>query len=136
MRIWLIAGMFLAAAIAQVGQPVDSTFERLSKIDRFAFGPTGYAGVTSQGEKDYKLILSRPSAIADFERLVLVGNPQAKSYALVGIRVLNVNRFKELAHSLSDSNEEVVTQSGCIVFHKSFKAVLSRIEAGEYSNGR
>jgi hypothetical protein len=128
--------MLLAATVAQAGEPIDSTFERLAKVDTFAFGPTGHAGVISQGEKDYRLILSRPSAIADFERLVSAGNPQAKSYALVGIRVLNVNRFKELSHSFRDSKEEVVTQIGCIIFDMPFKAVLDRIEAGEYSKGK
>ena len=63
---------------------------------------------------------------------MVVGNPQAKSYALVGIRELNVNRFKELSHSLRNSKEVVLTQIGCISFHESFNAILNRIEAGEY----
>jgi hypothetical protein len=110
MRLCIISTALLAAAIAASGQPSDSTFERIAKVDRFAFGGIGYAGITSQGEKDYKLILSRPSAVADFERLLSVGNPQAKSYALVGIHALNPNRFKELSRSLHDSKEEVLTE--------------------------
>jgi hypothetical protein len=110
MRLCIISTALLAAAIAASGQPSDSTFERIAKVDRFAFGGIGYAGITSQGEKDYKLILSRPSAVADFERLLSVGNPQAKSYALVGIHALNPNRFKELSRSLHDSKEEVLTR--------------------------
>jgi hypothetical protein len=102
----------------------------------FAFGPTGYVGVISVGEKNYKLILSRPSAEADFERLVSTGNPQAKSYALVGIRVINPNRFKELSTSLRDSEEEVTTQSGCIVSNETLGKLLKRIEAGDYSAGK
>src|ERR1700730_10598275 len=102
----------------------------------FAFCPTGYAGIISQGEKDYKLILSRPSAMADFERLFSAGNPQAKSYALLGIRAANPNRFKELSSSLRDSKEDVTTQSGCIVFQESLGDVLKHIERGDYSAGR
>ncbi|HEX9111680.1 MAG TPA: hypothetical protein VF845_09395 [Terriglobales bacterium] len=136
MRLWIVAALLLAAAVGQAEEPFDSTFERLAKVDQFAFGPTGYAAVISQGEKDYQVILSRPSAIADFERLFSVGNLQAKCYALVGLRTLNRKRFYELSHSLRDSKEEVVTQKGCIIFHKPLTDVLKRIEAGEYSMGK
>ena len=133
-RLWIVAAVLVAMAIAQVAEPVDSVFDRLSKVEIFAFGPTGYAGAISQGEKDYKMILSRPSAIADFERFFSAGNPQAKSYALVGIRAIKPNRFKELSSSLRDSKEEnVTTQSGCIVSHKSLGTVLKHIDAGDYS---
>jgi hypothetical protein len=111
MKIWIIATLLLAIAMAQATESVDSTLERLAKVDIFAFGPTGYAGVISQGERDYKLILSRPSAMADLVRLFSSGNSQAKCYALVGIRTLDGSRFKELSKSVRDSKEEVLTQS-------------------------
>ena len=133
MKAWIVLAVFLSAASAQVSAPVDATFERLAKVEMFALGPTGYAGVISQGEKDYKLILSRSSVMADFERLFSAGNPQAKSYALVGIRAINPNRFKELSSSLRDSKEDVTTQSGCIVSHESLGTVLKHIEAGDYT---
>jgi hypothetical protein len=72
----------------------------------------------------------------DFERLLSVGNPQAKGYALVGIRAVDPNRFKELSHSLHDSKEEIMTERGCIVAHESLGTVLNRIERGEYSKGK
>jgi len=65
MRLWIVAAVFLAMAIAQAAESVDATFDRLAKADVFAFGPTGYAGIISRGEKDYRVILSRPSAMAD-----------------------------------------------------------------------
>jgi|HubBroStandDraft_2_1064218.scaffolds.fasta_scaffold90501_2 hypothetical protein len=136
MRLWIITALLLAAAAAQSGGSSDSTFERLAKVDRFAFGGIGYAGVISQGEKDYKVIFSRPSAMADFERLLLVGNSQAKGYALVGIRALGPSRFKELSHSMRDSKEGLLTEKGCIVSHEPLGVVLNRIEAGEYSKGK
>jgi len=132
----LILAVLLGTATSQSGGPSDSTFERLAKVERFAFGGIGYAGVISQGEKDYKVILSRPSAMMDFERLLSVGNPQAKGYALVGIRALDLSRFKELSHSLRDSKEELSTERGCIVSHESLRTVLNPIEAGEYSKGK
>lgn len=123
------------AASAQTPATSDATFDRLAKVEIFAFGPVGYAGIISLGEKDYKLILSRPSAAADFERLLSIGNPQAKSYGLVGIRAINPNRFKELSGSLRDSKVDVTTESGCIVSHESLGNVLKHIEAGDYSKG-
>jgi hypothetical protein len=136
MRLWIILAVLLLAAIAQAGEPADSTIERLAKVDRFAFGGIGFAGITSQGEKDYKLVFSRSSAMADFERMLSIGNPQARSYALVGIRALNPSRYKELLRSFRDSKEEVVTQKGCIELHESLAEVLKHIEAGEYSRGK
>jgi hypothetical protein len=132
MKLWIVVAVLLAMPVVQAAESVDSTFDRLAKVDVFAFGPTGYAGVISQGEKDYKLILSRPSAMADLERLLSLGNLQAKCYALVRIRTLNGNRFKELSKSLRASKEEVLTQSGCIVSHESIGTVLNRIETGQY----
>jgi hypothetical protein len=38
------------------------------RTDRFAFGGVSYAGVISQGEKDYRAVLSRPTALADLRR--------------------------------------------------------------------
>jgi len=136
MKLWIVlVVLMMSAASAQPSEPVDLTFERLAKVDRFAFGGTGYAEITSQGEKDYKLILARTSALADFEKLLSVGNPQAKSYALFGIRVLNSDRFKELSRNLRESKTEVVTQSGCIEYQERLGTVLEHIEAGEYSKG-
>jgi hypothetical protein len=131
-KLWIVGVVLLAGGIAHAGDSIDSVFNRLALVDRFAFGETGYAGVISPGEKDYKLILARPSALADFERLFSVGNSQAKSYALVGIRKLSPSRFEEVSRLLRDSKEKVLTQSGCIVFHKTLGAVLEQIVAGRY----
>src|SRR5260370_18631148 len=131
----MVLVVLVSAASAQPSEPVDPTFERLAKVDRFAFGGIGYAGITSQREKDYKLILARASALADFEKLLSVGNPQTKSYALFAIRALNPDRFKELSRNLRESKIEVVTQSGCIEYKEPLGTVLKHIEALEYSKG-
>jgi hypothetical protein len=136
MRAWIIlTAVLVSAASAQDPVPLDATFDRLAKVEIFAFGPVGYAGSTSFGEKYYKVILSRPSAAADFERLLSTGNPQAKSYAMVGIRAINPDRFKGLSSSLRDSKTDVTTERGCIVSHESLGTVLKHIEEGEYSKG-
>jgi hypothetical protein len=132
MRIWILAVSLLFVRIAYAGDSVDPVLERLGKVDRFAFGGVGFAGVMSSGEKDYRVILSRPSALLDFEKLFSAGNAQGKSYALMGIRTLDPARFRQISRLLRDSTEEVVTQSGCIVYHESLGTVLKRIDAGAY----
>jgi hypothetical protein len=132
MKLWIITALLFSAA-AQSAQSVDTAFERLAKVGIFAFGGIGYAGVTSSGEKDYRAILARPSAMADFEKLYLSSSPQAKCYALVGIRKLNPQRFEELTESLRGSKEKVTTMHGCIVSSEPLGAVIKQIESGEYS---
>ncbi len=129
-KLWLIPALLVLAA-PQTTQP-DAMLDRLSKVERFAFGPTGYAGVTSAGEKHFRIVLGRSSAVTDFEKLFAEGNVQAKSYALVGIHKLNPTRFKELARPLRDSKESVTTMKGCIISHEPFADILKQIESGEY----
>ena len=123
--------LILSVSIAQAASSSDSTFDRLAKVERFAFGGTGYAGTISEGEKDYKEILSRPTALKDFERLYAVGNLQAKCYALVGIRTLNPKKFEEVSEPLRGETIEVITQRGCMVMHEPLGNIVKEIAAGE-----
>ncbi len=133
MKPWIITILLiLSVPIAQAASSSDSTFDRLAKVDRFAFGGTGYAGTISEGEKDYKVILSRPTPLKDFERLYAVGNLQAKCYALVGIRTLNQKKFVELYEPLRGETIEVITQHGCKVMHEPLGNIVKEIAAGEY----
>lgn len=129
----ILAILLLFVGIASAGEPLDSVLARFAKVGLFAFGGVGYAGITSRGEKDYRLIFSRTTAEADFERLFAVGNAQARAYALVGIHTLDPKRFKQISQPYRDSSEDITTQRGCIVMHESFRAVLKRIETNEFS---
>jgi hypothetical protein len=131
-NVWVVA-VLLFATVLQAPLTVDETFERLAKVEIFAFGPVGYAGTTSAGEKDYKAILSRPTALADFERLYSSGNVMAKAYALVGIRNFSPERFIALAQPMRNSKERITTMHGCIVSHESLGAIVKQIESGRYS---
>lgn len=133
MKIWLIA-LLLFCVGTQAAPTADATLERLAKVSTFAFGGVGFAGVTSLGEKDYKVILSRPSALADFEKLFSSGNLMAKCYALVGIRKLSPGRFEELAKPLRASRDKVMTMHGCIVASEPLGAIVGQIESTKYSN--
>jgi len=129
--LFLFYSCFLTFAV-QANDTVENSFARLSKIDRFAFGLTGYAGVISQGEKDYRIILSGASPIERFESLYKVGNPQAKCYALVGISILRPDRFQELVLTLKRDKTEVITQNGCFVSHMTIGEVVTQIGDGIY----
>ena len=128
---WCFILMALCAAAAETQN--DPAFDRLAHADMFAFGGVGFAGTISQGEKDLRLIMARPSALADFERLFAVGNIQAKAYALVAIHHLDHAKFAELAAPLRESKTPVQTIHGCIVSHESISSLIARIEAGDYS---
>jgi hypothetical protein len=64
--------------ITYAAERSDPIVDRMAEVNLFAFGGVGFAGVISEGERDYRLILSRPSAQADFEKLFAVGTLEAK----------------------------------------------------------
>ena len=106
---------------------------RLVAVDRFAFGGIGFSGILSEGEADYQTILARPSALAEFETIYLVGNPQAVAYALVGIYRLAPDRYRELAQPLRNSKERVLTQRGCLMTVEPLAAIIRHIDSGLYA---
>ena len=117
-------------AVPQTAQ--DPVLDRLPKVERFAFGRTGYTAVISPGEKDYKTVLARSTALADFEKLFAEGNIQAKCYALVGIHKLDLTQFNALVRPLAESKETATTMKGCILSRVPVTQVLKVIAAGKY----
>jgi hypothetical protein len=113
-------------------EKLDPVLGRMGKLELFAFGGVGFAMSISEGEKDFAVVLSRPSATADFERLFAAGNAQAKCYALVGLRQLNRQRFEALAASLRLSKSPVATARGCLMFSVPVSEIVARIQAGSY----
>jgi hypothetical protein len=106
---------------------------RLERVCCFAFGGVGFVLATSQGELDYRTILSRKSVAADLESVFRIGNPQAKCYALTGLRQVNPSRFESLAASLQSSRTCVDVTRGCITFSQPMAEILKQIQSGIYS---
>lgn len=125
----LILSVLFSIAPVLANDPVDAAVNRLSTVERFAFGGVGYAGVTSKGEIDFKFVLAqpKPTALNAFERLYAIGNPQGKSYALSGLKKLAPERFTELLETLAKSTEEVEVMRGCIVSHEPLPEVAKQI---------
>jgi hypothetical protein len=121
-------------ALAQSAGSDSDAVKRLSKVRMFAFGGVGFAGVTSQGEKDFRVIFAEPPAtsLARFENLYADGTPEAKSYALAGIRKLDGSHFKELLQTLQSSQEKVMTMQGCIIEDRTMAQVAKSIDSGQY----
>jgi hypothetical protein len=130
---FLLIPLLLFALVPQSPHPPDAVVERLARVGVFAFGTVGYAAIISPGEKDYKTVLNRSSALEDFERLYTAGNLQAKCYALVGIHRLDPTRFSELIRPLRDSKETVTTMTGCILSREAFGDIIKQIESGRFS---
>src|SRR3569833_237236 len=98
------AVLFAAQTPAEKPITPDHALDRLNEANVFAFGGIGFGGTISEGETAFRALLARSSAGRDFEAAFLRGTPQAKAYALVGLRALNPNRFAELASSLQASS--------------------------------
>jgi hypothetical protein len=120
------------AGAADSTPSADLALSRLANEAIFAFGGVGFAGRTSSGEKDYRLILSRPSAEQAFEKLFSMGTPAAQCYALVALRKLDPAKFEELSLSLRSSTLSVLIMHGCLVGHQSLAALVKGIQAGSY----
>jgi hypothetical protein len=133
MNFWLIP-ILLFVPVPQSAHSPDAVIERLAKTGVFAVGPVGYAAITSPGEKDYRTVFNRGSALEDFEKLYSAGNLQAKCYALAGIHRLDPARFKELVQPLRDSKDTVTTMSGCILSREAFGDIIKQIESGRFSS--
>jgi hypothetical protein len=130
----IVVSVVSAVTAALADDAVTAAVLRLLAVDKFAFGGVGYAGVTSKGEVDFKVLLAQPepTALNAFEKLYATGNPQGKSYALSGIKKLNPKRFKELKESIANSTEEVEVMRGCIVSHEALRDVAKQIDQGKF----
>ncbi len=104
------------------------SFDELSKIKTFAIGPTGYAAVTSHGEKLLLKILESESAKSNFIWMLETGTDEAKLYALYGLRKLNKNESESYFAKYRHHSAEVQTMSGCEIGKEKFSDVLAQIE--------
>jgi hypothetical protein len=69
---WVVLLIVVSTVIAALADDaVTAAVLRLSTVDKFAFSGVGYAGVTSKGEVDFKVLLAQPepTALNAFEKL-------------------------------------------------------------------
>jgi len=106
----------------------------LAEARIFALGGVGFSGKHSEEELRFKAIfaLDRDKATQELERLYSSKNPQAMSYALVGMRKLDRKRYAELLAAARASNVTVTTMWGCIVDSEKLSAVANELDSGKY----
>ena len=133
-KCWIVIVWVMLAPALWAADPVAAATKALSSAGVFAFGGVGYAGQTSLGEIAFKAILAEPpqEALAAFEKVFASGDATARSYALVGIRKLDRNRYKELLRTVEASHDTVLTEHGCIVSRETLGAVAGEIDAGHF----
>ncbi|RKX34319.1 MAG: hypothetical protein DRP64_20185 [Verrucomicrobia bacterium] len=125
--------LLLVAHPVYGGDVVEESYERLLKVERFAFGGTGFAGSISQGELDFRVLLKNKKSSERFRGLYDHGNIQAKCYALVAFSQLDKALLDELSEELSKIGGEVTTMEGCIVAATPVPDEVERIGNGAYS---
>ena len=70
---FLLIPLLLFVPVPQSAHLPDAVVERLAKVGVFAFGSVGFAAIISPGEKDYRTVFNRSSALEDFEKLYSEG---------------------------------------------------------------
>ncbi len=127
--------ILLLICLPPMGWAEDATskaFDRLLKAPLFAFGGIGVAGTISPDEVDFRTILASPNAEADFTRLLKSGRPEAKCYALVGLRQKNRAAYEAQIKPFTTSKQEVQTCGGCIMMKLPMASVAANIGRGNY----
>jgi hypothetical protein len=114
--------------------PPSAPLHSLAEARIFALGPVGFSAKHSEEEVRFKAIfaLDRDKAKQELERLYSSENPQAMSYALVGMRKLDRKRYAELLAAARASNVTVTTMWGCLVDSEKLPAVANDLESGKY----
>jgi len=129
----LALGLFLAATDIHAGDPWLEAFSRLSKVERFAFGKIGVAAVTSQGEKDLRVLLAGECPIVTLKALYGTGTLEAKCYALVALQKLSRKDFEALSKELESLDAEVTTVSACEILRIPVRRLITDIKKGSYA---
>lgn len=119
---------FVLAGTLHAADPV----KKLAAVHDFAFGGVGFAGTTSAGETAFREVMERKTAEADFVALLDSGNPQARCYALVGLRLLNPTALGTQVKRFAKDKTTVSTMAGCMIAQQPMLSVVATISAGHY----
>jgi hypothetical protein len=115
-------------------QPPSASLRGLSEARIFALGGVGFAGQIPQELYLLRAIMAlKPvQAAQELDKLYSGGNPQAMSYALVGMRKLDWKRYGELLALARTSDVTVRTMWGCIVLDEKIRTVADELDSGKY----
>ncbi len=140
---WLVLGWALCGSAATAPGPanVKPTPEEVRKASEslvvtrlFAFGGVGEAGTVSPGEKAFRTVVASAKAVSLFRTTLARGTPEAKLYALCGLRRLDPRSFKAASKDLVTANPKVTTMTGCIVWHEQAATLVKKLAEGRYDD--
>jgi hypothetical protein len=103
-------------------------YEKLLQTKIFALGGVGYAGIISEGETLTRKFLPQKGAMVTFMSLLENGTPEAKLYAIWGLRKLNGRASKASFDEYRNLSTMVNRMSGCERFSEKFSESVKEIE--------
>ena len=107
--------------------PAETPYDKLVRVREFAFGGVGYGGITSPGECAFRSIIGKSNVLQVLSMVLTNGTPEAKLYALCGIRELAPAAFEDAARPLVTSNPKEDLMRGCFFWDERASKVVSRI---------
>lgn len=116
----------LALAVRALATPA----EDLAQAELFAFGGIGYAGVTSNGERDFGRVIAGPKVAEQLAWVATHGRPAARVYAMVGLHHVDRAAYERLKGDIAALH--CATMTGCIGGTVDGSDVLRDIENGRF----
>lgn len=113
-------------------EDVQQAYQRLIKVDCFAFGGVGEGAETSQGELSFRIVASSTNALPMFRAALTNGTPEAQVYALCGIWHFAPNEFNAALEPILCPNPKVEEMAGCFIRHEHLIDAVARIRKGNY----
>ena len=117
---------------SDVPQDAPTACMELQKVNCFAFGGVGIGGTISRGESCFHVIAESKDGLFWFHAALTRGTPEAKMYALCGIRKLSPAAFEMFAKPVAALTNSVNLMSGCIGSSADAASVVNRIKSGAY----
>ncbi|MDA7921932.1 hypothetical protein N9B73_09260 [Verrucomicrobiales bacterium] len=114
--------------------PVFLTAEAKEKprINYFAFGGVGFAGIISEGEKKFERLRSKENALEEFLAWYKSGTSAERAYCMLAIHELDCPRYHRLKTELLEKDEKFEHRSGCLFGETTLAELFSDIEKGTY----
>lgn len=143
-------GSFKREELSAKGQVA---YDRLFSACVFRLGSVGYAGSTPEEELALYDLLEEPRAVEALKNLVTTASSEGGLYGLVGLSLKNNAEFNravdlykarrperaktnshECRIGVTDNEEQVTTQVGCIFMPELRASVVTKIQSGRYDS--
>ena len=101
-----------------------NAFQKLMTASTFEDTYIGEGGVLSEYIKAYRVLLEEKKRVGAFKLLLEKATIAGKLYALCGLFDTNHTFFLKAVENFKNSEEEVMTQSGCTLGREKVKSVV------------